>query len=86
MIYFWFLKNVIQCLAVFTLFGMFILLPLHLFGQLPNDVRKDFNQTSYKKFSENFILLQTTISMVISSPFKMYIHVILGKFNYKSNF
>eukprot|EP01080_Neovahlkampfia_damariscottae_P004112 gene4112-7398_t len=76
-IYFWFLKNIIQCFCIITLLGIFILLPLHLTGKLPNDVRKQFNQSSFKQFSENFILLQTTISMVASSHLKLYVHVIL---------
>lgn len=77
-IYLWFQKNLIQALGICTILGLAILLPIHLTGNLPKFVRIQFNQSEYKYYQENYLLLKTTASMVILEPSKLYAHVVMA--------
>lgn len=76
-VYLWFQKNLIQALGICTFLGLTILLPIHLTGTLPKFVRNHFNNSEYKYYQENYLLLKTTASMVILQPSKLYAHVVL---------
>jgi hypothetical protein len=65
----------IQFLGLVTTFGLIVLLPLHLTGEIPSIL---LNQMQFTTYSENFILLKTTISMVIKNHIKLYAHVVLS--------
>jgi hypothetical protein len=75
-VYLLFQKEIILALGLCAFLASCILLPLHLTGKEPV-YEYQYEYGTYNLTREDYPLLRTSVSMVITSPEKLYTHVIL---------
>eukprot|EP00761_Pharyngomonas_kirbyi_P006038 gb/GECH01006044.1/.p1 GENE.gb/GECH01006044.1/~~gb/GECH01006044.1/.p1 ORF type:complete len:938 (+),score=148.86 gb/GECH01006044.1/:1-2814(+) len=82
-VYLFFEHQFILAVSFCMVLSLSILLPLHLTGDVPElftsqNESPSYHYNAYNFTKEDYPLLRTTVNMVMDSPSKLYIHVLLS--------